>query len=169
MHSLCFIIFKSSFWELFSFSHMLNFRSLKSDLKDQAVGNISDRQLFPLYAISQKPWVLCQIISDRQLFPLYVLSQKPWELCQIISGNCLPCTFYLRPHESYVKLYQSDNCLSCMYYLRNHESESYVKLYQSDNCLPCMLYLRNHESYVKQDELWANAHLWYPRSLANRK
>jgi hypothetical protein len=22
---------------------------------------------------------------------------------------------------------------------------------------------------IKQDELWANAHLWYPRSLANRK
>ena len=23
--------------------------------------------------------------------------------------------------------------------------------------------------HCKQDELWANAHLWYPRSLANRK
>ena len=201
------LVFENLF---FSFSHMLNFRSLKSDLKDQAVGNISDRQLSPLYAISQKPWDLCQLcqidncfpcmfylrnheiyvklyqtivylvhfISEtmramsnyiRQLSPLYVLSQKPWELCQIISGNCLPCTFYLRTHESYVKLNQSDNCLPCMYYLRNHESESYVKLYQSDNCLPCMLYLRNHESYVKQDELWANSHLWYPRSLANRK
>jgi hypothetical protein len=22
---------------------------------------------------------------------------------------------------------------------------------------------------MKQDELWANAHLWYPRSSANRK
>jgi len=70
---------------------MLNFRSLKSDLKDQAVGNISDRQLFPLYAISQKPWDLCQIISD----------------------NCLPCTFYFRNHESYVKLYQAIVSLIC--------------------------------------------------------
>jgi hypothetical protein len=25
------------------------------------------------------------------------------------------------------------------------------------------------QTHKKQDELWANAHLWYPRSLANRK
>jgi hypothetical protein len=112
------LVFENLF---FSFSHMLNFRSLKSDLKDQAVGNISDRQLSPLYAISQKPWDLCQLcqtivslvcyISEtmrsmsnyiRQLSPLYVLSSKPWDLCQIISDNCLPCMLYLRNHEIYV-------------------------------------------------------------------
>ena len=29
--------------------------------------------------------------------------------------------------------------------------------------------LFENKSKNKQDELWANAHLWYPRSLANRK
>ena len=30
--------------------------------------------------------------------------------------------------------------------------------------------IRDNESQLyKQDELWANAHLWYPRSSANRK
>jgi hypothetical protein len=27
----------------------------------------------------------------------------------------------------------------------------------------------NKYIFIKQDELWANVHLWYPRSLANRK
>ena len=66
----------------------------------------------------------------RQLSPLYAISQKPWDLCQLCQiDNCLPCMLYLRNHEIYVKLYQIDNCFPCMFYLRNHEI--YVKLYQT--------------------------------------
>ena len=81
-------------------------------------------------------------------------------------------TFYHIPYSCYfglalnfflVSIIVSLCCKSYQLLLNMHNFvNGKIKMYS-------MLLMGGKSTLCKQDELWANAHLWYPRSLANRK
>jgi hypothetical protein len=77
---------------------------------------------------------------------------------QILSHNVISSTPYMRQVRQ-IKAYPTVSIN------RVTDMVNKCKIWFSFPFFVWVYFLTNYE----QDELWANAHLWYPRSLANRK